>query len=63
MPVIRDILKSNQIVGDSRHFEGKSTFDMSGGNPFLILYNFPPGYTLPDLITLASYSYKLDETT
>ena len=26
MPVIRDILKSNQIAHDSRHFEGKSIF-------------------------------------
>ena len=26
-----DILKSNKIVSDSRHFEDRSGFDMSGG--------------------------------
>ena len=31
VPVIRDILKSNQIACDSRHFEGKSRIGMSGG--------------------------------
>ena len=30
-PVIRDILKSNQIARDSQHFEGKSKFGKSGG--------------------------------